>query len=326
MRLVGCKPRVSDTLLRLVGCTPAVWLSRLVEGGARILVKLEYFNPTGSHKDRIALYMLRDALERGLIEPGGVVVEASSGNTGVSVAWAARLLGLKAVIVVPRSTSSIKVGLLRALGAEVRMVDRANMDEMVEEAMRVAEELGGYYLGQFSNPANPRAHYETTGPELLEQAGGRIDAFVMGVGTGGTITGVGRFLRERLGGRVRIVAVVPRGSPIAGGPGGDKADRIEGLAGDYKKPANLDLGLVDEIVEVGAEEAERMALRLAREEGVLAGPSTGAALAVALRVAKELGGDAVVATIAADSIQRYPWLLERVEETSKPRNETLKQP
>ncbi len=300
-------------------------MSRVSGRGARILVKLEYFNPTGSHKDRIALYMLRDALERGLIEPGGVVVEASSGNTAVSVAWAARLLGLKAVIVVPRSTSSIKIGLLRVLGARVYMVDRANMDEMVEEARRLAEKLGGYYLSQFENPANPRAHYETTAPELLVQAGGRIDVFVMGVGTGGTITGVGRFLREKLGGKVRIVAVVPRGSPIAGGPGGDKADRIEGLAGDYKRPANLDMSVVDEIVEVSAAEAEKTALLLAREEGILAGPSTGAALSVALRIAKRLENDAVVATIAADSIQRYPWLLERIEH-NRVSDETLKQP
>ncbi|AEM38680.1 Pyridoxal-5'-phosphate-dependent protein beta subunit [Pyrolobus fumarii 1A] len=310
-----CATRVEDTPLHLVGCTPAVWLRKHDPNSARILVKLEYMNPTGSHKDRIALYMIKDALERGKVQPGDTVVEASSGNTAVSVAWVARLLGLRAVIIVPRTTSSVKIGLLQALGADVRFVETANMDEMVETAKEVANEVGGYYLDQFSNPANPRAHYETTGPELFEQAGGHIDAFVMGVGTGGTITGVGRFLRERLGRRVRIIAVVPRGSPIAGGPGGSAADRIEGLAGDYKKPRNFDESVVDEIVEVPASVAEETALRLAREEGILAGPSTGAALWVAMRVAQELGSDAVVASIAADSIQRYPWLLERVSQS-----------
>ena len=298
-----------EKLTRLVGNTPVL----RIQGprGTRILVKLEYFNPTGSHKDRIALYMVRDALERGQVKPGDYIVEASSGNTAVSVAWVSRQLGLKPVIVVPRSTSSVKVGLLYALGARVVFVDEPNMDLMVETARRLAEELGGYYLNQFANPANPRAHYETTGPELYRQSGGEIDAFVMGVGTGGTITGVGRFLREKLGGRVRIVAVVPRGSPIAGGPGGHKADKIEGLAGDYKKPVNLDLSVVDEIVEVRAADAERMAIEMARKWGILAGPSSGAAMLVALRVAEELGEGATVATLAADSIQRYPWLLEK---------------
>ena len=301
--------RVVDRLLGLVGNTPVARLPG--PRGSTILVKLEYFNPTGSHKDRIALYMVRDALERGLVKPGDYIVEASSGNTAVSVAWVARQLGLKPVIVVPRTTSSVKVGMLYALGARVVFVDAPNMDVMVEKARELAEELGGYYLNQFANPANPRAHYETTAPELWRQSGGKIDAFVMGVGTGGTITGVGRFLRERLGRRVRIVAVVPRGSPVAGGPGGEAADRIEGLAGDYKKPDNFDPSVVDEIVEVRAEDAERMAIEMARRWGILAGPSSGAMMLVALRVAEELGEGAVVATIAADSIQRYPWLLEK---------------
>ncbi len=310
VELLPChEPRSSDSLLRLIGCTPAVMLPG--PRGSRVIVKLEYFNPTGSHKDRIAYFMLREALESGKVKPGDVIVEASSGNTAVSIAWVSRFLGLRPVIVVPRQTSSVKIGMLYALGARVEFVEAANMDEMVEKAKRLADELGGYYVNQFGNPANPRAHYETTGPELLRQAGGRIDAFVMGVGTGGTITGVGRFLRERLGGRVRIVAVVPRGSPVAGGPGGEKADRIEGLAGDYKRPANLDTSIIDEIVEVRAREAEETALRMAREYGILAGPSSGAAFLVAWRVAERLGEGAVVATIAADSIQRYPWLLER---------------
>ncbi len=301
--------RVVDRLLSLVGNTPVVKLRG--PRGSTILVKLEYFNPTGSHKDRIALYMIRDALERGAVKPGDYIVEASSGNTAVSVAWVARQLGLKPVIVVPRTTSSVKVGMLYALGARVVFVDAPNMDEMVKRAEELAEKIGGYYLNQFANPANPRAHYETTAPELWRQSGGKIDAFVMGVGTGGTITGVGRFLREKLGSRVRIIAVVPRGSPVAGGPGGAEADRIEGLAGDYKKPANLDMSIVDEVVEVRAEEAERMAVEMARRWGILAGPSSGAMMLVALRVAEELGEGSVVATIAADSIQRYPWLLEK---------------
>ncbi len=310
VELLPChEPRLSDLLLRLIGCTPAVALRG--PRGSKIIVKLEYFNPTGSHKDRIAYFMLREAMESGKVKPGDVIVEASSGNTAVSIAWVSRFLGLRPVIVVPRQTSSVKIGMLYALGARVEFVEAANMDEMVERAKRLADELGGYYVNQFGNPANPRAHYETTGPELLRQADGRIDAFVMGVGTGGTITGVGRFLRERLGSRVRIIAVVPRGSPVAGGPGGEEADRIEGLAGDYKRPANLDTSILDEIVEVRARDAEETALRMARDYGILAGPSSGAAFLVAWRVAEQLGNGAVVATIAADSIQRYPWLLER---------------
>ncbi len=188
-----------SSLLSLIGNTPMVELRRLVKPGwARVLVKLEYMNPTGSHKDRIALYMIRKAEREGLLKPGGLVVEASSGNTAISIAWVARLLGYKACVVVDERVAPAKVALIRALGAEVVFappVDPSHPKYYRNLARRIAEERGGVYLNQFENEANVQAHYETTAKEIWEQTGGKIDAFVMGVGTGGTITGVGKFFK-----------------------------------------------------------------------------------------------------------------------------------
>lgn len=302
-------PKAEEGVVGLIGCTPLVKL-RKVASGAPVFVKLEYMNPTGSHKDRIALYMIREAEQRGLLRPGGLVVEASSGNTAISVAWLASQLGYRALIVVEEGVSPAKVALIRALGAEIVFaprVPRGHPDHAVNLAERLAAERGGVFLNQFENEANVKAHYETTGPEIYRELGDSIGAFVMGIGTGGTIAGVAKFLRER---RVpaRIIGVVPKGSPIATGQQ-TLGEPIEGLATStvssiYTRYASL----VDEVVEVGYEEARETMLKLAREEGVLGGLSTGANVAVALRVAEHLERG-VVATLAPDSIFRYTHLL-----------------
>ncbi len=292
------------SILGLIGNTPIVRLGRLAGGGmAEVYVKLEYLNPTGSHKDRIAYYMIRDAEERGLIEPGDTVVEASSGNTAISVAWVSSLLGYRAEIFVEKGTSQVKIGLIKALGARVVEAEEENY---AEAARRYAEEHGYLFLNQYENEANVRAHYETTGPEIYRQLGGKIDAFVMGIGTGGTISGVGRFLKEKLGEGVKIVGVVPRGSRIAGGEG---AERIEGLASDIVPGIWRRYGhVVSEVIEVGFDEALQTMKTLLRSEGVLGGLSTGANVYAAMRVAERLT-KGVVATIAPDTILRYPHIL-----------------
>ncbi len=272
-----------------------------------MFVKLEYYNPTDSHKDRIALFMICRALEKGLVEPGGVVVEASTGNTGISIAYVSMLLGLKAVIVVPENISEEK-RLMKLFGAEVVEVPVAsNPREYVEEAKRIARSLGAYYVGQYENPANPEAHYRTTAPEIWRQLKGNVDAFVMGIGTGGTITGVARYLKERKR-DVLIVAVEPEGSIISKLLRGERAvfkpHVIEGLTG-YTIPGNLDTSLVDKYIVVSQKDAIETCYKLLRLEGIFAGPSTGAHVYAALQVARELGEDKNVVTIAADTGYKY---------------------
>lgn len=298
-------------VVRLVGSTPMVRLTRLWRReGVDVYVKLEYMNPTGSHKDRAALYMLRDAAEKGVLRPGGVVVEASSGNTAISVAWLASLLGYKPIIVMEEGVSLVKVAIVKALGAEVVLAPRVpqgHPEHAENVARRIAEERGGVYLDQCGNEANIRAHYETTAREVFSALGPRIKCFVMGIGTGGTLIGVARFLRD-MSLSVRVVGVVPRGSPVAMGHS-SVGERIEGLAATTVPEIYLrNKHIVDEVVEVGFKEAWEMALKLAREEGILGGPSTGANVAVALREAKALEEGAVV-TIAPDSMFRYVHLL-----------------
>ncbi len=294
-----------DTLLKLVGSTPMVELKRISPPGTRILLKLEFLNPTGSHKDRIAVYMIRDAMERLGLREGGCVVEASSGNTATSVAFVAKLLGLRAVLAVPRETSWANVATLRALGAEVVFCsdNPSDPDYCPEVAKRIAEERGGVYLNQRANPANARAHYETTAVEIWRDTNGEIDAFVMGIGTGGTITGVGRFLKERKG-DVLIVGVTPKGSALVGGSGGS---RIEGLTSSSVPPL-LDRSILDRVIEVSEEEALEGVKLLAEKEGILAGPSTGANIVASLRIARELGRGTIV-TLACDSLLKYPEIL-----------------
>lgn len=298
---------MSGDITGFIGNTPVVRLRRVVgEGSADVYVKLEYLNPTGSHKDRIAYYMIRDAEERGLIRPGDVIVEASSGNTAISVAWIGGLRGYRVKIFVEEGISEAKLSLIRALGAEIVRVP-PEQGSYADAARRYAEEHGYLLLNQYGNEANVRAHYETTGPELLKQLDGRIDAFVMGIGTCGTIAGVGRFLRERLGGRARIIGVIPMGSRIIHKHG--KPDKIEGLASDFIPEIwSRHHHIVNEIIEVSYDDAIQTMKKLIRDEGILGGPSTGANIHAALKIARRLG-KGVVATIAPDTILKYPHLL-----------------
>ena len=294
---------VADEMLKLIGNTPIVEIKSVkLENRCRLFAKLEYFNPTGSHKDRIALYMVRDAIERYGLRPGDTVVEASSGNTAISVAFVAKRFGLKPVIVVPRNTSKAKIRILKVLGAEIVYGDEdpSSPNYYIELAKEIAKKMGGVFLNQYVNPDNAKAHYETTAREIWNQMRGEINAFVMGVGTGGTITGVGRFLKER-NKEIKVFAVTPKGSKLAGGQG---EDRIEGLL--HKDiPPLLDMSVVDGVIEVSYREAVEMALHVAREEGILAGISSGANIAAAVKISKMLPQNSVIVTIVADSILRY---------------------
>lgn len=294
---------MSSDILRLVGNTPIIEIKSVkLENSCRLFAKLEYFNPTGSHKDRIAVYMVKGAIKRFGLKPGEYIVEASSGNTAISVAFVARRFGLKPVIVIPKSTSKAKVRILEFLGAEIIYGDEdPNSDDYyIRVAERIARERNGVFLNQYANPDNALAHYETTAKEIWEQMNGDIDAFVMGVGTGGTITGVGRFLKERKQ-NVKIVAVTPKGSKLAGGSG---EDRIEGLL-HKDVPPLLDKTVIDMIIEVSYREALEMAFHLAKEEGILAGISSGANIAGAVKVSRALPKNSKIVTIIADSIFRY---------------------
>lgn len=299
---------MNASIISLIGNTPIVKIGRLSEDvDAEIYVKLEYLNPTGSHKDRIAYYMIKDAEQKGLIKPGDVVVEASSGNTAISIAWVSSILGYRAEIFIEEGVSEAKISLIRSLGARVIRIPSSSEEDYARAAEKYAEEHGYVFLNQYENEANVKAHYETTGPEIYRQLDGRIDAFVMGIGTGGTIAGVGRFLREKLGEKVRIIGVTPKGSKIAGGE--VAPERIEGLASDmvpgiwerYRR-------LVDEVIEVSYEEALQTMKKLIRYEGVMGGLSTGANIHASLKVAKEIG-EGVIVTLAPDSVLRYPHLL-----------------
>ncbi len=287
-------------LLTLVGSTP---ISCYRLGAVELCVKKEYGNPTGSHKDRIAVYMLKGAVEEGLIAPGDCVAEISSGNTATSVAWAASLLGLRTIVFVEKRASRIKKDFIRSFGAEIVEIGDEGLTR--EWAVEEAERKGCLLLDQMSNEYNMFAHYETTGPEIMRQLGAEIDAFVMGVGTGGTVSGVGKRLKEELG-HTLVVAVTPRGSKLSGGEGGDE---IEGLTSYYLPPlVRRHLDVIDKIVEVSQADALRGITGLLRATGIAAGPSTGAVYAAVARLMEDgiLGRGERVVIVAADALYRYP--------------------
>lgn len=302
-----------EELRRVIGNTPVVRLRSFSGGGVSVWLKLEYTNPGGSHKDRAALYMISRAVEEGVLKPGGSIVEVSSGNTAISLAWIGRRLGLSVYIVVDARVSKSKVALLKALGARVEVAPVVPPDHPMFKrnvALRIAKERNAVFLDQDNNEANHLAHYETTGAEIARQVRG-VKAFVMGIGTGGTVTGVGRRLKEELGSSVRVIGVVPRGSPLdrEGGP----QSYIEGLVSSKEPGLYEKFGrYVDELIAVSEEEALDALRRLVREEGIPAGLSTGAALAAIEKLRRRgvLEGDVV--TIAADSLLRYPHLLEKL--------------
>jgi len=295
--------RSGPGLLEAIGSTPHAELSQFSAGAARIFAKLEFLNPGGSVKDRIARSMIEDAEKRGLLRPGGAIVEPTSGNTGVGLAMIAAVKGYRCIVVMPEGYGRVKAKLMEALGAEVI---RTPADELMSGAIRraeqIARETGAYLPNQFANPINPRTHYETTGPEIWAELGASIDAFVAGVGTTGTFTGVARFLSERIP-RLLRVAVESQGSILGGGERGPHV--VEGIGLSFLPPI-LDRSVIDEVMSVSDEEAFETCRALAREEGLLVGGSSGAAAAAALRVARRLGPGRAVVTVFPDGAERYP--------------------
>ncbi|MBI2389465.1 MAG: cysteine synthase A [Deltaproteobacteria bacterium] len=295
---------IADSVLDCVGGTPLVRLRRVLpEGVAEVCGKLEAQNPAGSVKDRPALSMVLDAERRGELREGATIVEATSGNTGISLAMIAAARGYRCILVMPDDMSLERRRILRAYGADVVLTPaEQGMAHAVERARAIrATTPGAWASAQFDNPANPAAHEATTAEEILRQTGGALDAFVAGVGTGGTITGVARVLAARVPG-VRIIAVEPSASPVLSG-GAPGLHGIQGIGAGFV-PENYDASLVHEVMTVNDVAADRMARRLAREEGLLVGQSAGANVHAAVEVAKRLGRGRVV-TILCDSGERY---------------------
>ncbi|MGC4804339.1 cystathionine beta-synthase [Micromonospora sp. DT233] len=297
-----------DNVVEMIGNTPLVRLRNVTEGiRATVLAKVEYLNPGGSVKDRIALRMVEDAEEAGILKPGGTIVEPTSGNTGVGLALVAQLKGYRCVFVCPDKVSQDKQDVLRAYGAEVVVCPTAVAPEdprsYYNVSNRLAREIpGAWKPDQYSNPANPRSHYETTGPELWEQTGGELTHFVTGVGTGGTISGIGRYLKEASAGRVKIVGADPEGSVYSGGTG--RPYLVEGVGEDFW-PETYDRSVADEIVEVSDKASFEMTRRLAREEGLLVGGSCGMAVVAALEVARRAAPEDVIVVLLPDSGKGY---------------------
>ena len=299
------RPRVADSVLDLIGNTALVRLSRVgASGSATILAKVESQNPGGSVKDRIARSMIEDAERRGLLRPGSTLVEPTSGNTGIGLAIVAAVKGYRLILTMPDDMSSERRRLLARLGAELVLTPAIEgMTGAVYAAQELCRTNPAYVmLQQFENPANPDAHRRTTALEILEATGGKVDGFVAGVGTGGTITGVGEVLRQRLPG-IRVVAVEPARSPVLSG-GKARVHGIQGIGASFV-PGILNRAVIDEIVQVKDEDAMAMALRLAREEGLLVGISAGANVWAALGVAERLGAGRTVVTILCDTGERY---------------------
>lgn len=281
-----------------------VRLTRVVEPGmAEVWVKIEGMNPGGSIKDRTALGMIVDAERSGALKPGQMIVEPTSGNTGIGLAQVAAARGYPLTLCLPAQMSEERKRTLRAYGARLVLTDpERRMLAAIEEAERIRDSTGAWMANQFGNPANPRIHYETTAPELWAQMDGRIDAFVYGSGTGGTISGVGRFLRDRQS-RTIVVAVEPaRSAVLSGGERGQH--QFQGMGPGFVPP-NFDRGVVDRVVQAWEEDAFPLARRLAREEGLFVGMSSGAITWAALQIARELGPGKRVALIAPDSGARY---------------------
>jgi len=298
----------AESVVDLMGDTPLVRLNRVAEGLAPlVLAKVEYFNPGGSVKDRIAKRMIEAAEADGRLKPGGTIVEPTSGNTGVGLALVAQQRGYRCVFVCPDKVSEDKRNVLKAYGAEVVVcptaVPPSHPDSYYSVSDRLAREIdGGWKPDQYSNPEGPASHYATTGPEIWRDTAGRVTHFVTGVGTGGTISGTGRYLKEVSGGKVRVVGADPEGSVYSGG--GGRPYLVEGVGEDFW-PTAYDPSIPDEIVPVSDADSFAMTRRLAREEGLLVGGSCGMAAAAALRVAERCGPDDVVVVLLPDGGRGY---------------------
>jgi cystathionine beta-synthase len=294
-------------VLEAIGHTPLVRLNQVVgELPATVLAKVEYLNPGGSVKDRIGLTMIADAEKRGLLSPGGTIIEATAGNTGVGLALVAAIKGYRCIFCMPDKMSQDKVNLLKAYGAEVVITPTSVPPDSPESYNGVADRLareirGAYRPNQFANPMNPEAHYRTTGPEIWEATEGKVDVFVAGMGTGGTISGTGRYLKER-NPHVLIVGADPEGSILSGDS--PHPYRVEGIGEDFI-PATFDRQVVDDMVRVSDAESFSMARRLAREEGLLVGGSSGTAVAGAIKYARRLDPGKVIVVLLPDTGRNY---------------------
>ena len=299
---------IYTSMEQLIGRTPLLELTRIQKKlglNARVLAKLEGMNPAGSAKDRVALSMLDDAKERGLIGPGSVIIEPTSGNTGIGICAVAAARGYRAMIVMPDSMSMERQLLMRAYGAQLVLTPGAKgMSGAIEKAQELAENIPGAFLcGQFDNPANAAAHRKTTGPEIFEDTDGEVDLFVAGVGTGGTITGVGEYLKGKKPG-VRIIGVEPAKSPVLSG-GKPGPHGLQGIGAGFI-PGVLNVNVIDEIFPVTEDQTYTAARMIAREEGVLCGISSGAALHTALELAKrEENTGKTIVVLLPDSGERY---------------------
>lgn len=296
--------RVADSIIDLVGETPMLKLRRVVPAdAAEVFVKLEYLNPGGSVKDRAAIGIIRRAEREGLLRPGSTIVEATAGNTGIGLALIGVNKGYKVIFCVPERFSAEKVKIMEALGAQVfRTPDAEGMQGAIKRAKEIVASIPGAFMaGQFENLANPEFHHETTAQEIFDQMQGQLDAIVIGIGTGGTFSGVARFMKERLP-NVLCVAVETQGSILQGGAPGQH--KVEGIGVSFI-PKTFDGKYADEIVMVYDEPAFAMVRELARNEGVLAGSSGGANVAAAVQIAKKLGPGKRVVTMCPDSAERY---------------------
>jgi len=298
---------VYNNIVELIGNTPLIRLNRVARHvRPTILAKVEYTNPGGSVKDRIGIRMVEDAERRGLLHPGGTIVEPTSGNTGVGLALAASIKGYRMIFVMPDKMSAEKIALLKAYGAEVVITPTAVPPDSPESYYRVADRLaretpGGFQPNQYYNQANPETHYQTTGPEIWRQTEGNVDVFVAGVGTGGTITGTGRYLKEQ-NPNIVVVGADPEGSILSGGE--LRPYKVEGIGEDFW-PGTFDPEIVDRWIRVGDRDSFRAARRITREEGILVGGSAGTAMVAALQVAQELDEDKLIVVLFPDNGRSY---------------------
>lgn len=295
---------IFNDVTELIGNTPLVKLNNLTgENDAEVVLKLESFNPGGSVKDRIGFNMINEAEKAGKISPGGVLVEPTSGNTGIGIAMVGAARGYKVILTMPESMSQERKQMLKAYGAELVLTPASDgMKGAIAKAEEIAAERNGFIPSQFTNPANPDIHRRTTAEEIITETHGKIDYFVAGVGTGGTITGTGEKLKERIN-NLKVVAVEPENSAVISG-GDPGPHKIQGIGAGFI-PEVLNTEIIDRVEKIKNEEAFETTRKLATDEGIFAGISTGAAVAAALRLAKELGRDKRIVVIAPDTGERY---------------------